>query len=113
MSPNAKVKHLFKRLTRAAEDGATEIERGKTDEELLDDRTRALVIIGAAVCSESSTRTFKSLVDSARRAGATEDEILGVLLAVAPAAGESCLVSVAPRVSKALGYDVYRAFEQE
>ena len=80
-------------------------------ESSLDEHTSALVIVGAALCSDSPTKTLRSLVESARRSGATDEEILGVLLAVAPAVGESRLVAVSPRISKALGYDVDEALE--
>jgi len=106
--PSARVKDLLDQLTKSVADPSSDTARGA---EHLDDRTRSLVVIGAAVCSDSPTRTFMSLVATAQRAGATDQEILGVLFAVAPSAGESRLVSVAPRISKALGYDVYRAFE--
>ena len=107
VSRNARVEVLLDQLARIVDDEGQST-RGST---YLDERTRALAILGAAVCSDSSTRTFTSLVASAQRAGATDQEILGVLFAVAPAAGESRLVSVAPRISKALGYDVHQAFE--
>jgi alkylhydroperoxidase/carboxymuconolactone decarboxylase family protein YurZ len=78
---------------------------------LLDERTRALVLIAAAVCADSPTHTFTSLVTAARKAGVSDEEILGVLLSVAPSAGESRVVAVTPRISKALGYDVLQAME--
>lgn len=111
VSPNAKVKELFKRLSRAAASGTTDQAAGH-DSKVLDARTHALVVLGAAVCADSPTPTFKAVVSSALNAGATEEEILGVLFAVAPAAGETRLVSVTPRLSKALGYDIDEAFER-
>ncbi|HET9259071.1 MAG TPA: carboxymuconolactone decarboxylase family protein [Acidimicrobiia bacterium] len=107
MSRNAKADNRIIELdeaTRAATRLPTEVGS-------LDDRTRALVVIAAAVCADSPTHTFTSLVTSAREAGVTEEEILGVLLTVGPVAGESRVVAVTPRVSKALGYDVERAME--
>jgi 4-carboxymuconolactone decarboxylase len=83
------------------------------DTPFLDARTRALVIVGAAVCTNAPTRTFKALVASAIESGATSEEVVGAMLAVAPAAGESKIVMVAPKVALALGYDIDAAFENE
>ena len=109
MSPNPRAEQLMDEL-----DMATRLvvsEKKSESGHPLDDHTRALVVIGAALCSNSPTNRLRSLVEMAKTAGATEEEILGVLLAVAPAAGESRLVTVVPRISKALGYDVDRALE--
>ena len=63
---------------------------------------------GSAPSSASTPRrspcASRSIV--AYRAGATEDEIVGVLLAIAPAVGNARTVAVAPRLALALGYDV-------
>ena len=47
----------------------------------------------------------------ARRAGASEDEIAGVLLAIGPGAGLGRVVAAAPEVAIALGYDIAAALE--
>jgi alkylhydroperoxidase/carboxymuconolactone decarboxylase family protein YurZ len=44
-------------------------------------------------------------VQWALAAGATTDEIVGTLLAVAPVAGVARVVAAAPEVALALGYD--------
>ena len=63
-------------------------------------RVGALVAIGApGVCLEWSTT-------AALAAGANEDEITGVLLAIAPVAGLGRVASAVPHVAAALGYDV-------
>lgn len=109
MSPNEEVVHLLERLSEVAKMGT----RDTSDVMHLDPRTRALVVIGAAVCTDAPTKTFQSLVTSALRAGATADEILGAFLAVAPAAGGPRVVTVAPKIAMALGYDIDAAFEHE
>jgi alkylhydroperoxidase/carboxymuconolactone decarboxylase family protein YurZ len=48
----------------------------------------------------------------AMAAGATEDEIADVLLAIAPMAGLSRVVSAAPDVATTLGYDIAAALEE-
>src|SRR5215468_3977951 len=78
---------------------------------VLDPRTAALVQVAAlaaigspAVCLEwSSTRALA--------AGATEDEIADVLLAIAPVAGLGRVVTAVPGVADGLGYDIEAALE--
>jgi alkylhydroperoxidase/carboxymuconolactone decarboxylase family protein YurZ len=78
---------------------------------VLDPKTAALVQVGAlaaigspAVCLEwSSTRALA--------AGATEDEITDVLLAIAPVAGLGRVVTAVPGVADAFGYDIEAALE--
>ena len=64
-----------------------------------------MAIGSPAVCLEWST-------GRALAAGATEDEIADVLLAIAPVAGLGRVVSAAPDVATALGYDVAAALEE-
>jgi hypothetical protein len=45
-------------------------------------------------------------------AGATQDEVADVLLAIAPMAGLGRVVSAAPNLAAALGYDVVAALEE-
>jgi 4-carboxymuconolactone decarboxylase len=68
-------------------------------------RVAALAAIGSpAVCLEWSA-------SRALAAGATEDEITDVLLAIAPVAGLGRVVSAVPGVADAFGYDVDAALE--
>jgi len=77
----------------------------------LDPRTAALlqvavsVAIGSPVCLEWS-------VGRALGAGATEDEIADVLLAIAPVTGLGRVVAAAPEVAIALGYDPAAELEE-
>jgi 4-carboxymuconolactone decarboxylase len=72
----------------------------------LDANVQALVALGALLSVDAATVSLRLMVDDAHRAGATEDEIVGVLLAIAPAVGHARVVSAAPRLALALGYDV-------
>jgi alkylhydroperoxidase/carboxymuconolactone decarboxylase family protein YurZ len=72
----------------------------------LDAKLEALVGLGALLPVNAATVSLRLAVDVAYRAGATEDEIVGVLLASAPAAGNARTVAVTPRLALALGYDV-------
>src|SRR4051794_6808106 len=72
----------------------------------LDPKVQALVGLGALLSVDAATVSVRFEVDVAYRAGATEDEIVGVLLAIAPAVGHARTVAVAPRLALALGYAV-------
>ena len=50
-------------------------------------------------------------MEVALASGATYDEIVGILIAVAPAVGLGRVVSAAPELGLALGYDVASALE--
>ncbi|MBV9002737.1 MAG: hypothetical protein JO304_27020, partial [Solirubrobacterales bacterium] len=65
-----------------------------------------LVRLGALLALGASTSSLRRAVDRAQEAGASEAEIVGVLIAVAPAIGLARIVSSAPRLAVAIGYDV-------
>jgi alkylhydroperoxidase/carboxymuconolactone decarboxylase family protein YurZ len=77
----------------------------------LDRKTRGLVGIGAAISLGASTSTYRHLVEEAQGAGATADECIGAFVAAAPVAGAVRIVTGAPRLASALGYDVGEALE--
>jgi alkylhydroperoxidase/carboxymuconolactone decarboxylase family protein YurZ len=78
----------------------------------LDPKTAALLLVGAAVAIGSSAVRLEWSTGQALAAGASEEEIAGVLLAIAPVAGLGRIVSAAPDVATALGYDVEAALEE-
>jgi len=78
----------------------------------LDATTQALARIGALIAVGASTPEYMSPVESGLAAGASVDEIVGVLLAVLPSIGSDRVVSAAPKLGLALGYDVDAALEQ-
>ncbi len=65
-----------------------------------------LVRLGALLALGAATSTLRATVDRAIEAGATEAELVGVLIAVAPAVGLARVVSSAPRLALAIGYDI-------
>jgi len=77
----------------------------------LDARTHALVRLGALLAIDAAPSSYHAAVQSAQAAGATVDEIVGILIAVAPAVGLARVVSAAPQLALALGYDVETALE--
>ena len=78
----------------------------------LDPKTAALLVVAAAVAIGSSAVCLDWSISRALAAGASEDEIAGVLLAVAPVAGLGRVVAAAPDVAVALGYDIEAALEE-
>jgi 4-carboxymuconolactone decarboxylase len=78
----------------------------------LDPKTAALLLVGAAVAIGSSAVCLEWSTGRALAGGASEEEIAAVLLAIAPVAGLGRIVSAAPDVAAALGYDVEAALEE-
>ncbi len=76
-----------------------------------DAKTHALVRLGALVCVDAATPSYLAAVDVARDSGATDDEIVGTLVALVPVVGIPRVVSAAPRLGLALGFDVTAALE--
>ena len=75
------------------------------------DRTNALARVAAAIALGGTTATLDPLANAARRAGATEDDLVAVLLTIAPIIGSARLVRAAPELARAIGYDIDRALE--
>jgi alkylhydroperoxidase/carboxymuconolactone decarboxylase family protein YurZ len=83
---------------------------GKTS--ALDPRTAALLQVGVSVAIGSPAVCLEWSTGRALAAGASEDEIADVLLAIAPVAGLGRIVAAAPEVATALGYDITAALEE-
>jgi alkylhydroperoxidase/carboxymuconolactone decarboxylase family protein YurZ len=77
----------------------------------LDPKTHALVRLSALLAVDASQSSYNACVEVALANGASVDEIVGILIAVAPAIGLGRVVSAAPELALALGYDVDAAFE--
>jgi 4-carboxymuconolactone decarboxylase len=78
----------------------------------LDPKTAALLQLGASVAIGSPAVCLEWSAARAMAAGASEDEIADVLLAIAPVTGLGRVVSAAPDVATALGYDIAAALEE-
>jgi alkylhydroperoxidase/carboxymuconolactone decarboxylase family protein YurZ len=72
----------------------------------LDAKSQSLIRLGALLAVGAGTVSLRATAELAAAAGATDDEIVGVLLAIAPAVGLARVVSVAPHLGLALGYDL-------
>jgi len=69
-------------------------------------RTRVLVRLAALLAVDAPTTSLKWAVERASATGISDEEIVGVLLAVGEAVGFARVVSVAPRLALAIGYDI-------
>jgi 4-carboxymuconolactone decarboxylase len=72
----------------------------------LDPKTHALVRLGALLAGGAETTSLRWMSDIAYEAGATDDEIVGVLVAIGPTVGLAEIVRQAPRLALAIGYDL-------
>ena len=77
----------------------------------LDQKTHSLVRLGASLAIDAAPSSYQSNVEVALAHGASIDEIVGTLIAVAPTVGLTRVVSAAPELALALGYDVDAALE--
>jgi len=72
----------------------------------LDRKSHALVSLGALLAMGAGTTSLKWMADTAYEAGATDEEIVGVLVAAGPELGLAGIVCEAPKLALAMGYDV-------
>jgi alkylhydroperoxidase/carboxymuconolactone decarboxylase family protein YurZ len=77
----------------------------------LDPKTAALARVAASIAVNAAPSSIHHAVSLALAAGATSAEIVATLEAVTPVAGAARVVSSAPKVALALGYDVEAALE--
>ena len=78
----------------------------------LDAKTIALLQVAVSVAIGSSPVCLQWSTARALAAGAANDEIADVLLAIAPVAGLGRIVSAAPQVATALDYDIDAALDE-
>ncbi|MGN6168465.1 MAG: carboxymuconolactone decarboxylase family protein [Solirubrobacteraceae bacterium] len=72
----------------------------------LDQKVGLLVRLGALLTLGAATSSLRVTVEQAIQAGASEPEIVDVLVTVGPAVGLARVVAAAPRLADALGYDI-------
>src|SRR4051812_11837709 len=77
----------------------------------LDAKTGALVRLAALLSADAATASCRSTVECAHAAGATDEEIVGVLVEGAPVGRAARPVAAAPRLALAIDYDVEGADE--
>jgi 4-carboxymuconolactone decarboxylase len=77
----------------------------------LEPKAHALVRLGGLVAVDAAAPSYMAVISLARQCGASDDEIVGCLIAVLPSLGVARVVSAAPRLGLALGFDVLEALE--
>lgn len=77
----------------------------------LDARTEALLRIGALIALDAPPSSYRAEVEAAQRTGARIDDLLAVLVGVAGVVGSARVISAAPRIALAAGYDIEAALE--
>ena len=77
----------------------------------MDGRTAALIGLGALVALRAAPASYRGGVDLALAAGASVDDVVETLRVVARTVGLARVVSAAPDLAQALGYDIDRALE--
>jgi 4-carboxymuconolactone decarboxylase len=92
---------------------ASVMERGCAELDLhrLEPKTEALLRIGGLVAIDAQPSSYRPAIEEAQRAGATLEDMLAVLLAVADEVGSVRVVAAAPKIALAAGYDVEAALE--
>jgi 4-carboxymuconolactone decarboxylase len=78
----------------------------------LEHKTHSLVRLAALAAVDAAPPSYMEVIESARLNGASIDEIVGVLVAIVPDVGPARVVSAAPKLALALGYDVGAALEE-
>ena len=115
MGPMVRFQETLRRLAMIDEgfvrDGAG-LQLGLAGISALDPKTAALLQVAASVAIGSPAVCLEWSTGLALAAGAGEDEIADVLLAIAPVAGLGRVVAAAPEVAMALGYDIAAALEE-
>ncbi len=77
----------------------------------LDAKTHALVRLGGLVAIDGAAPCYLGAIGVARAHGASDEEIVGCLIAMIPTLGIARVVSAAPQLGLALGFDVAVALE--
>ena len=75
-------------------------------------KTQALVRLAAMLALGAAPVSYQWTVGAALDAGATAEEIIGTMIAVAPISGIARVVQATPDVALPIGYDLDAAFEE-
>ncbi len=102
---------LYRRLTIGDRALMSSVFSRDLGSEALDGRTGSLVRLAALIVADADAPAYQCAVGEALGAGASPDQITAVLLGVARVAGSSIVMSAAPKIALALGYDVDAALE--
>ena len=78
----------------------------------LDTKTRAMLQLAVLIALDGPATAFEKAAGVAMAVGATEDELVEILIAAAPTVGTALVVAAAPKLALAIGYDVEAALEE-
>jgi alkylhydroperoxidase/carboxymuconolactone decarboxylase family protein YurZ len=78
----------------------------------LDERADALVRLAALVAMRAPAAPYRGVVDAALAGGATVEEVIGTMVAVASTVGLSRVVPATEGLALGLGYDIEAALER-
>jgi alkylhydroperoxidase/carboxymuconolactone decarboxylase family protein YurZ len=104
----------FRRLAIGDQDLLAEVADPDTDAGVarLDELTESLIRVAVLVPLDAPQSSYHTAVEAAMRAGATFEDVLAALIAIAGSVGSPRVVSAAPRIALAAGYDVDAALEE-
>jgi len=114
MGPAVRYQEILRRLAIVDEGCAGDqagLGLGLPADGVLDAKTAALARVGALAAIGSPEVCLEWSASRALAAGATDDEITGVLLAIAPVIGLGRVTGAVPGVAAALGYDIEAALD--
>ncbi|MFN8620189.1 MAG: hypothetical protein U0869_05520 [Chloroflexota bacterium] len=103
---------LLRRLTLGDPESLGAVLRDPSDVEAALSPSAHLARIGVLIAMGASVATFQREVNAALSAGVTEDELTGLLPALAPLVGTVAVMTAAPRLALTLGYDVDEDLER-
>jgi hypothetical protein len=78
----------------------------------LDERTESLLRLAALIAVDAPASSYRAAVACAERAGVRLEELFAVLIAIVDEVGSARVLSAAPRIALAAGYDVEADLEQ-
>lgn len=84
---------------------------GTTAAPAIDPKTASLVRLAALLAMDAETPSYQWAVSEAIACGATQEELVAVLITTAPAVGQARVVSAAPKLGLALGHDLQAELE--
>ncbi len=68
--------------------------------------------MAALVAMRAPALSYRGTIDAALEAGATDEDVIGTMVAVAPTVGLARIVSATAGLALALGYDLDEALER-
>ncbi len=77
----------------------------------LDHVGECLAKLGALIVTDGSEMAWQQTVGAALDAGVTPDEVVDTLVVLAPTVGRTRVITVAPKIARAIGFDVESALE--